>query len=152
MNADALVEEVLAAFSEAFPPATHRDYWFDWEPPGQRGFSYGVMARLRMWVEERLDLHENRKTTEILDGGHERLERYFDFIETKAAAAESDRDLRNLVVIETFECTVWTEQALAHLETTHGRQWKVRWPATHALLRWAQVEWAQYGPVGRWPD
>ena len=149
-SAEAVVKAAFLAFPEVFPPDTHREYEFDWETVGRRWFGYGVMPKLRGWVEERLDLTRVGHVA-ILAGGHDRLERYFSFVEPRAAAASSDLYLRDLIAIEVFLHTTWTEQVLAGLESPHGRQWKVRWPAIHELLKWAQGNWPEEC-VGRWPD
>ena len=93
-----------------------------------------------MWLEEHtLKINPLRRVARVRTGTEDALRRYFAYVEP--LAADPDRGMQNLLMIELFEGVVWVQDVIDYLG-----------PDTRALLARAQVALADANSaIGRWP-
>lgn len=138
MENERFVRALAATLPEAFEGLDVEVAYFS--PSDEHGWdTYVPLARARDWIEDHaLAVDRRSETVEIRRA--EILQRFFGFIESVAQGA--DQSTQNLLMIELFEGTPWTEDVLRFLG-----------PETVALLRQAQVVLAPYnGWIGRWHE
>jgi hypothetical protein len=138
MDKERFVRALAATLPEAFEGLDVEVAYFS--PSDGHGWdSYVPLTRARDWIEDHaLTVDRRAETVEVTRA--EVLQRFFSFIESVAQGA--DENTQNLLMIELFEGTPWTEDVLRFLG-----------PETVELLRRAQVELAPYnGWIGRWHE
>jgi hypothetical protein len=142
VDSEGFIRGLAAALPEAFAERDlEAEYYTDWGEPELRWLSYVALADARIWIEENaLKVDPVRRVARVRPGAEDAVRRYFGYVEP--LAADPDRSMENLLMIELFEGVVWVQDVIDYVG-----------PDTRALLARAQVQLADANSaIGRWRE
>jgi hypothetical protein len=141
VDQERIIRGLAAALPEAFAGRDLVEEYADWGEPEHDWLAYIAVPDARTWIERNaLDIDPIGCVARVRPGGEDALRRFFEYFE--ALAADPDRDMQNLLMIELFEGVPWVQDVIDYVG-----------PNTRAVMRRAQehLAWCN-GAIGRWAE